>query len=97
MTIYLKKFGAILTSRQSGNEAFAAFEPSLNEINTNEKIIIDFEGVDVFAPSWADEFLTLLINKYKNELSFKNTDNISVQETLKFLEKIHNYKFIIEK
>lgn len=97
MIISLKKFGTILTSRQSGKEAFSAFEPYLNEISSSEKIIIDFEGIDVFSPSWADEFLTLLMNKYKNILSFKNINNVSAQETLKFLEKIHNYKFTIEK
>lgn len=97
MTIYLKKFGAILVSRQSGKESFAAFEPSLREISADEKIVVDFEGVNVLSPSWADEFLTLLMNKYKNALSFKNINNISTKETLKFLEKIYNYKFTLEK
>ena len=58
MTIQLKKFGTTLISRPSGREAWLAFQPVLNEINSNEQIILDFEEIAVLTPSWADEFLT---------------------------------------
>lgn len=52
MKIYLKKFGTILMSRPAGREAFLAFSPVLNEIKEGESVLVDFEGVVAFAPSW---------------------------------------------
>lgn len=86
MNIFLKKFGTTLISRPNGKESLAGFLPVLKEIQDNEKIIIDCEGVLVLAPSWADEFITPIFEKYKNRVSLKNTDNASVKETLKILE-----------
>ena len=88
MRIYLKKFGTTLTSRQSGKEAFLAFQPTLNGVGVGEKIEVDFEGVITFTPSWGDEFLTPLLNKYRDNLSLLNTQNPSVQATLDILEQI---------
>ena len=46
---------------------------------------VDFEGVDVFTPSWGDEFLTPLKHKYGNAVKFINDENASVQATLEVL------------
>lgn len=96
MIIELKKFGTTLTSRQLGREAFSAFTPVLKEIPEDESVIVDFNGVNTFAPSWGDEFLTQLHHKYGKKLSLKNTDNLSVKATLKTLEEANGIKFIIE-
>jgi hypothetical protein len=96
MIIYLKKFGTTLTGRQFGKEAFSAFSPSLSSIKGDEIIEIDFEGVVTFTPSWGDEFLNPLLDKFKDRLILKNTKNPSVQATLALLEKIHNVKFEIQ-
>ena len=93
MIIKLNKFGTTLTSRQDGKEAYNAFRSTLNSISQNEKVEIDFEGVITFSPSWADEFLTPLLKKYKRRMILKNTDNVSVRDTLEFLEEIHKFKF----
>ena len=95
MIIKLKKFGVILISRHTGKEAFLAFQPALKEVKNNETIEVDFEGVLTFSPSWGDEFLTPLLNKYGEKLTLKNTDNPSVQATLEILEKSINKKFNI--
>jgi len=97
MTIFLKKFGTNLNSRQLGREALAAFTPSLKSVKDSEKVIVDFEGVMVFTPSWGDEFLTPLLDKFGKRLILKSTENLSVQATLKLLEKIHKVNFIEEK
>ena len=84
MLIKLNKFGSILVSRPAGKEAYLAFQPTLRE--RKEKIIeIDFEGVEVLTPSWADEFLTPLIDLYKNDVKLININNSSVIESLKIL------------
>jgi len=88
MLIKLKKFGTSLSSRPSGKEAFSAFQPTLKEIGDNENIVIDFEGVLVLGPSWADEFLTPIFTKYEERVSLQNTDNPSVKVTLELLKKI---------
>jgi len=96
MNIFLKKFGTTLNGRQFGRESLAAFEPSLREIKNNEQVIVDFEGVVTFTPSWGDEFLSALLNRFEKRLILKNTHNPSVQATLEFLEKIHKINFKIE-
>jgi hypothetical protein len=89
MTIFLRKFGTTLNGRQFGKESFAAFASSLRNIKNDEKIIVDFEGVVTFTPSWGDEFLGPLFNKFGKRLALKNTENPSVQATLKLLWKIY--------
>ena len=93
MTIYLKKFGTLLSGRMLGKEAFSAYLPSLKDVKSNEKVEIDFEGVDVFSPSWGDEFLGSLLEKLGDRVILKNTKNLSVKTTLEFLEKINKVKF----
>ena len=51
MNIELKKFGTTLTSRQSGKEALAAFQPAIESVSEKENIVIDFTGVITFSPS----------------------------------------------
>jgi hypothetical protein len=95
MIIKMKKFGTTLTSRQMGKEAFLAFQPALNDKKSGEKIEIDFEGVLTFSPSWGDEFLTPLLEKYGEGAVFKNTGNPSVKATLEMLQEILKKKFSI--
>ncbi|PIZ75336.1 DUF4325 domain-containing protein [Candidatus Peregrinibacteria bacterium CG_4_10_14_0_2_um_filter_38_24] len=85
MKIYLKKFGTTLISRPAGKEAFLALQPSINETPTDRKIEIDFEGVSVLTPSWADEFITPLSNQHN--VTLLNTENPSVKATLETLKK----------
>mgnify|MGYP001561875527 CR=1 FL=1 len=87
MIIQLKKFGTTLVSRPSGKEGWLAFQPVLREISDNEEIIVDFKGVVVLTPSWADEFLTPLREKYKERVRLRTIDNPSVKATLDILKK----------
>lgn len=86
MIIELKKFGDILTSREAGREALLAFSPTLKSLGENEEIIIDFQGVSVLTPSWADEFLgpILFFKKYAKKVSTINDTNPSVVAALRF-------------
>ena len=93
MIIDLKKFGTTLISRQTGREAFLAFQPALKDVAESENIEIDFKGVLTFSPSWGDEFLTPLLKTYGNRLILKNTGNPSVQATLEILQISSGKKF----
>lgn len=87
MIIQLKKFGTTLVSRPSGKEAWSAFQPVLNEIPETEEIEVDFSEVVVLTPSWADEFITLLRNRFGERVKLLNTDNPSVTASLAILAK----------
>ena len=65
----------------------------LNQINKNEEIIIDFEGVVVLTPSWADEFLTPLNKQFSKQIELHNTNNSSTKSTLSILNKIKDDNF----
>ncbi|HBH46625.1 MAG: hypothetical protein A2445_02760 [Candidatus Jacksonbacteria bacterium RIFOXYC2_FULL_44_29] len=92
MHIYIKKFGEILTSRQDGKEALAAFNPTLVTATDNEEILIDFDGVVSFTPSWGDEFITPLYKRFGDRVKLINTVNSSVQATISLLEQVNGYK-----
>jgi len=92
MIIKLVKFGEILISRPSGREAFLAMQAYLiKDLKTDEEIIIDFSKVKVLTPSWADEVLTKLTEKFKN-IKFINTDNPTVKSTLDILKQYSGLK-----
>ena len=87
MIIHLKKFGTILVSRPSGKEAWLAFQPVLNEISVQEEIVVDFTDIAVFTPSWADEFLTPLYNRFGDRVKLHTIDNPSIKASLVILGK----------
>jgi len=93
MKIKLKKFGKTLTSRDSGREAYKAIQKQLEEIKNDQKIILDFSGVNTFTPSWGDEFITNLSRKFGQNLVLIKSENPSVIATLELLSEIHNIEF----
>lgn len=93
MHIEIKKFGTVLTSRQAGKEAYAAFLPTLNAADAKEKITVDFGGVSTFSPSWGDEFLTPLKKQFGSRLFLQSSVNPSVELTIKTLEQANGFLF----
>lgn len=92
MIIYIKKFGQTLSSRPDGREAVLAFQPTLKEIKTDEEVVLDFEGVSVMGPGWADEFVTHIIKNYGERVTMKNFDNPGIKITLDFLKRLKEGK-----
>ncbi len=82
MTIELKKFGTILTSRPAGLEAFQAIRPSITQ---GENVQVDFDGVLAVTPSWVDEFFSHLIEHVGDRIELLPTDNASVLATFSVL------------
>jgi len=93
MKIELKKFGTTLISRQTGREAYSAFLPSLNTVPESEEVVVDFSDVITFSPSWGDEFLSKLLDRFGDRLVLIKTDNPSVLATVEILEQVTNKKF----
>jgi len=89
MRIELKKFGTVLTSRPAGKEAYLSARAYLLPKDKNEPVEIDFSGVQVLSPSWADEFITPIKNEFGKNLILLPSDNSSVKASLEMLEEQH--------
>lgn len=85
MKIQLVKYGTILSSRPAGKEAYLAFKAYVLT-DKQKSIEIDFSGVKVLSPSWADEFFTPLKKEYAKRLIFLPSDNPSVLASLKMIK-----------
>ena len=83
----------MLISRELGSEAFKALQPTLHNFSKDEDLEIDFTGVFTLSPSWADEFLTPLLNQFGDRLVLLSSDNLSVQATVTLLEEINKRNF----
>ena len=97
MIIQLHKFGSVLTSRDAGAEAYAAFRPTLNAAAPAEEVVVDFEGVGTLSPSWADEFLSRLQADFGGRLWLLPTQNLSALKTISLLESIRGKKFQVRR
>ena len=96
MKLKLEKFGTTLMTRELGSEAFKAFQPTLRELREDEELEIDFFGVLTLSSSWADEFLSPLLEQLGERLVLLPSDNLSVQATLKILEEANQRPFKIK-
>lgn len=96
MKLELAKFGTTLMSRELGNEAFKAFQPTLRQLPDEDILEIDFSGVLTLSSSWADEFLTPLLNLLGDRLLLLESDNLSVQASIKILQEANKQTFKIK-
>ena len=84
MIIPIINFGDILMSCPAGREAFLMSKAYVfKNINREDEIVLDFNGIKVLAPSWADEFITGIKLEYSNNLQYINTENPSVSASLR--------------
>jgi len=96
MKLQLEKFGKTLISRELGREAFKAFQPTLRDLSESEELEIDFSGVLTLSPSWADEFLSSLLNQLDDKLILLPSNNLSVQATLRILQEANKRPFKVK-
>lgn len=89
MRIEIKKFGTILSSRPDGKEAWLVAKAYIVSDIKDEDVEVDFSGVQVLTPSWADEFLTPLKNMYGDKIKYLHCDNPTVKSTLEILDEHH--------
>ncbi|OGH72003.1 MAG: hypothetical protein A2921_00635 [Candidatus Magasanikbacteria bacterium RIFCSPLOWO2_01_FULL_43_20b] len=86
VTIHLKKFGRFLSARPYGQQTWLALQPLLaKKISGKEKIFIDFAGVQVLCPGWADEFISSLKKRYPKQVVLLPSNNASVKMSLEFV------------
>lgn len=81
-----------MVSRPAGREAYLAMSAYLTKgLPEDEAIEIDFSGVKVLAPSWADEVITKIARDFK-KIKLTNTANSTVKATLKTLTEYSGLK-----
>lgn len=83
-----------MVSRPAGREAYLAMSAYLTKgLPKDEAIEIDFSGVKVLTPSWADEIITKISRDFKN-IKLTNTANPTVKATLKTLTEYSGLKIL---
>jgi hypothetical protein len=86
MTIQLSKFNTVLNSRPSAKEAVLRIYQMINGSAEKENVVLDFADIEVLSPSYADELLQSLRNKYGAEkIEIINITPV-IQETLDAIE-----------
>ena len=85
MIIQMLKFDIVLNGRPPAREAVLRIQQIINGSIDKEDIILDFAGVEVLTPSYADELLKGLKEKYNaDKIKIINTSP-AVSETLKII------------
>ena len=65
MRILMQKFGTLLNARSNGREAALRLFQIINGVE-DKQIILDFKGVEIMTPSFADEFINQIKLRYKS-------------------------------
>lgn len=85
MRIPIRKYGDLLVSRPAGREALAAMLAYLPVVQPEEPLELDFHGVLVVAPSWLDEVLSGLREKFGPRVRCLPSANASLRASLEAL------------
>lgn len=79
MILEMKKFGIILNSRPAANEAVLRVKQIING-STDKEITLDYNGVEVLTPSFADEIINgiqkLYPDRYLKCTGYENNEMI---------------------
>jgi len=78
-TLHFNEFGDNLGTRQLGK---IAYDKLITMIESNQKVILDFTGVNVVSNSFADECLAKLLlimtlEEIKQKTTFKNINDLA--------------------
>lgn len=86
MKINMKEYGTILTSRPAGREASLVLLSNLHP-EPGESIELDFNGVISVGPSWLDEVLISLRDRFgRDRIVCLPSGNPSVLQSLKIID-----------
>lgn len=93
MRVTMSKFGVLLNSRPAGREAALRLFQIVNGSGKKEDVVLDFSGVEVLTPSFADEFLHKVKEKYgTDKVKIENTDTKVVREAIDIIENEPTHK-----
>lgn len=82
----MQKFGNLLNGRPAAREAALRVQQLVNGSATDD-IVLDFAGVEILTPSYADELLRALKEKYgADKVRVENAETGTVRDTLTAVE-----------
>lgn len=82
MIIQMSKFNTVLNGRPAAREAFLRLQQIINGSAEKEDITLDFINVEVLTPSYADELLKALRDKYGSDKVKITNTTPAVAETV---------------
>ena len=91
VTFSFREFGENLGTRQLGQQARERLMPLLEK---DERIVLDFTGVDVVSNSFADEciaklLLTMPLSELKSRTTFRGLNPLASESILTALRRRH--------
>jgi hypothetical protein len=91
VTFSFREFGENLGTRQLGQQARERLMPLLEQ---DERIVLDFTGVDVVSNSFADEciaklLLTMPLSELKSRTTFRGLNPLASESILTALRRRH--------
>jgi hypothetical protein len=83
----MSKFGTLLNSRPTAREDSLRLRQIIDNVQDNE-IVLDFSGVEIITPSYADElFLSLNEQYHAKKITIQNAETMIVKQTLDEIAK----------
>jgi len=86
MIVQMLKFNTVLNGRPSAKEVVLRIQQIVNGSAEKEDVVIDFNGVEILTPSFADELLHGLREKYGQEKVKIINTSPAVSETIKIID-----------
>lgn len=87
------QFGLILSGRDEGVRALQRLDQVITSLQGNQKLFLDMSNVKVLNPSFADESLTPLMEKYPGRFFITGRIGLAVQRGLEQVESQHHFGF----
>ncbi len=88
MIVQMSKFNTVLNARPNAKEAALRIQQIVNGSAEKEGVVLDFAGVEVLTPSYADELLNALEAKYGTDKVKISGAVQAVSETLRAVRSI---------
>ncbi len=76
-------------------KAFPQLESAVSSLKPGEKLLIDLGNVKILNPSFADETLSILMEKYPDSFLITGKLGLAVQRGLEQVERQRNINFPI--
>ncbi len=86
MTIEIKKFGELLSSRSADREAALVNLSYFLKSSSENHLEIDFKDVLVMTPSWLSEYVQTLHEKKQIKIKFMESDSPSVISSIEIIQ-----------
>jgi hypothetical protein len=89
------RFGLILNGREDGMKAYPLLENAISSLEHGQKLLIDLGNVKILNPSFADETLSVLMEKHPDSFLITGKLSLAVQRGLEQVERQRNINFPI--